>query len=249
MNPLEIHFHPTCASSYRLVKHLHGAGILGRVRLLDVSLPGPSGAMYGVWSVPWIVMKGRPVATDPIKPEEVEEFVLTGRMRPPRHTIGAFVRTLIHSMFASALVYLHRSLEPVMDPSFISAAVRTPAGGPDPGGVIDTLRRKEEEVLDRWMGDVAYTLAVGYVRTAYWASGRVRGEPAKEEVASWLLSTASIGRVGLPWRPGIVSDRVGKLVDLIREGKEELQEKVKREQETILRDDEYWEILRGISEG
>ena len=193
-----VYFHPTCASSRKLIKGLVERGYSGRVRFVDLTKP-----VKLVWSVPWVEFKGKPTATDPVSVEEVVE-ILEGRARPPKHVLSAFVRTLIHSMYASSLAYLHRSLEPVMDPEFLSAATRHPLGGAPPEEVKRVVLSREEEVLKRYEGDLEYTLAVGYVRYLYWSGGR---EPEERELALWLLTHASFGRVGLPWDPSEVRER------------------------------------------
>ena len=248
MRRVRIYIHPTCMTSYRLVKRLHEDGLLDRVELVDTSMVAPSGVFEkGVWSVPWMEVDGKPAATDPVDPEEAVGIILEGWGQIPSNPAERFMETILHSMYASSLVYIHGSLRPVLSPSLASAALRTPLGGPDPHEALKAVAAREAELLERWMDRVMRVLGIGYVRTLWWAAGGGHGElepPSQTQVAVWLLSTAGMGRVGLPWRPYLDSGRIRRLAGFIEKGFKGLLGRVAREQEAIMGDEEYWEILR-----
>jgi len=231
---VRVYFHPTCATSWRLIKGLHEEGYLKEVELVDLTKP-----VKLVWSVPWVEVDGVPAATDPVKVEEVLD-ILRGRVRPPKKGVTAFVRALIHSTFASSLAYLHDSLRVVLDDDFLKAATRYPFGGAPPEEVKESVLSQEEELLDRYREDLKYTLAVGYVRYLYWSGG----EPDPKGATLWLLTSASVGRVGLPWKPLEAREKGEDLFKLVKENRE-LYDKVKAEQEAIAEDELYWRIVGG----
>lgn len=247
MPAVRIHIHPTCMTSYRLVKKLYEENLLGKVKLVDTSLVAPSRVLEsGVWSVPWVSVDGAPAATDPVDPEEVVGIVVEGRAHLPNDPAERFMETVLHSMYASSLVYMHGSLKPVYSHSLASAAARSPLGGPEPGAVLRAVAERGEELLDKWIDAFMRVLGIGYVRTLWWAAGGGPGElepPSQTQVAVWLLSAASMGRVGLPWKPYLDSGKVRRLATFIEKGFKGLLNRVAREQETIMGDEEYWEIL------
>lgn len=247
MEAIEVFFHPSCLSSKRLIMTLHREGLLTRVRFIDVSNVAGSGAMrFEVWSVPWLVYDGRAAAMDPIKPEEMLGIIERGEADVPRHVETAFVRAVLHSSYASACVYLHGSLEPVLSESLASAAVRHPFGGPSPGEVLERVRRAGPDLLEDLMERSLITLGAAYLRAVFWTGDSDARPPDEGEVARWLLASVSIGRVGLPRRPIPDPGRVRRLAQHIRDDFSSLLERVSKEQEEVLGDEEYWSVLRGL---
>lgn len=246
---LKLFFHPSCSASRKLIRSLHRKGLIERIELIDVSNISASGAMrYEVWSVPWLVYRGRAAAMDPIKDEEIVSIVERGEAEVPRHLETAFARAVLHSSYASALVYLHGSIEPVCSEALASAAVRHPFGGPEPEEVIKRVR-EAEGLLEKLLNDVMITLSMAYLRTLYWTRGLSEASPPSEgELARWLIAFSSIGRAGLPPKPFPDNERMGKLANYIRENFSSILDKVAGEQEEIMEDEEYWRILSSIRE-
>jgi len=71
MSIVELVVHPTCFSSYRLLKTLSEKGFLNRLRILVADKPS-IGLEKKAWSVPWLLVNGEPAAADPLEPWEVE---------------------------------------------------------------------------------------------------------------------------------------------------------------------------------
>lgn len=245
---LKLFFHPSCSASRRLIMNLLRRNLLSEIELIDVSNIASSGAMrYEVWSVPWLLYGSRAAAMDPIKDEEIVSIIERREADIPRHLETAFARAVLHSSYASALVYLHGSIEPVCSEALVSAAVRHPFGGPEPSEVILRLREAGQSFLEKLLDDVIPTLSMAYLRAFYWTQDLSDAEPPTDgELARWLLAQASIGRAGLPQKPSVSRERVGRLASYIRENFSPLLEKVAREQEELMNDEDYWEFLRSL---
>ena len=246
--PVRIVIHPTCAASYEAVKALAAEGLLGRVEL--VSAESPSAVFsHRAWSVPWVLLGDRPAATDPVDPGEVVEIVSGTWQRRVVDPVEAFMSTVLHSAYAAAVAYLHGGLRPVLDMHLASAAARSPLSGVDPAQVIKEVEGRAEELYRGWEDRLMRALGVSFVREAWWASGgalsrdQLRAAAEPEAVGAWLVAKASIGRGGLPPRPLPPRERLEKLAGFVRRGAAGLLSKIRREQETILGDEEYWRIL------
>ncbi|MEB3774147.1 MAG: hypothetical protein GSR86_04375 [Desulfurococcales archaeon] len=236
--------HPTCATSYTIVKHLHSKGLLEKVELLSASDMGIV-FKHRVWSVPWIMVNGEPVATDPVEPGEVEGIIEGSGIEPPRDPTLRFMETVLHSAHASSLALLWGSLDPVMDEDLIKAALRSPLTGYTAKD-LDPSRID----YDEWMDKFGRALAISFVRELWWAA---EGNPPQEPppmdelrvyVRHWLISKASLGRAGIPLNP-LKNDysRIDSMARFLGASYKALLRRVKREQEAILSDELYWRIL------
>lgn len=244
---MRIYYHPTCASSYRVLGELSRRSLLDRVELVRVSHVAPTRALAEeIWSVPWLTDDGGPLATDPIEPEEAASIVELGRARLPEEPVRAFMSAVLASLYASALTYVHGSLRAVASRRFAEAALRSRLGGPDAGELIGTILREDPALVEDYRGKLMRTLSYGVVRTLWWAGGGVRPEepPSEREVGLWLLSSASLGRVGLPDAPHTVASRARELAEAVRSDFERLARKVDEEQSAIMHDSEYWALVR-----
>ncbi len=245
-----VYIHPTCATSYELVKTLAAEGLLDSVELRDTSIPGAV-LREAVWSVPWILVDGKPAATDPVSAGEAAEIIRGTWSRDIGDPVKAFMETVLHSAYAAALVYLHGSLRPVLDEAFASAAVRAPLSGVEPRSVLEAVEAEAERLYREWEDPIMRALGIYYVREAWWASGgslsrdQLRAAAAPEAVGAWLIAKASIGRAGLPPKPLPPRGRVERLASFIQRAASGLVNRVKREQEQILGDEEYWRLLGG----
>lgn len=246
MAPVTVYVHPTCPSSRALLEGLDSRGLLGRVRVVDATLPGPTGVLWrGVWSVPWVVVDGEPAAADPVAPEEVEAMVEGRRLEPPRDPVRAFMETVMHSGYAASLVVVHGSLEPVLDRSLASAAVRAPLTGADPESVLSSVRDDMEALYEDWIDPLARVAGLAVARALYWARGRLEPEDlaniSEGTVSAVLLALASIGRAGIPGRPPRES---GRVASFLRRGSAGIARKITREQEAL--SDGWLERLAGV---
>ena len=244
-----VYIHPTCAASYEAVKELARRGLLDRVELREAT--AAAALREGVWSVPWVLVDGRPVATDPVPAEEVAAIV-EGSWSPGSggfDPLEAFAETVLHSAYAAAVAYLNKGLDQVIDEALVSAATRAPLRGLDPAALAGEIRGKAGELYARWEDAYMRALGISYVRELWWATGggldreRLRELATPENIGAWLLAKASVGRAGLPWRPLLERERLERLAGFIQRGAAGLVSRIRREQERILGDEEYWGIL------
>jgi len=226
---------------------------LDRVEIVSTHDPVGSGVLAGrVWSVPWILLDGVPVATDPVEPGEVEAIVTGQWSNTVRDPVEAFLEAVLHSAYAAAVAYLHDSVLSVLDEALVSAATRSPLSGIEPREVIDQVRERSNKLWAEWRDKVMRALGISFVRETWWASNtgldreRLRQIATPEIVGAWLVAKASIGRSGLPPRPLPSRKSLEKLAGFIKRGAAGLLSKIRREQEEILSDKEYWETLRSL---
>jgi len=233
--------HPTCYSSYKLFKELASSGLLSSLRLVSAACPTALLA-YSAWSVPWLVVDGKPAAADPLSVREVEAAAAGKSLVLEKDPCEAFVEAVLHSSYASSLVALWGSFRPVVDESLASAAARSPLTGVEPREVLRCVAERSKQLYEESKGLIARTLAYSLARDVLWASGRgveakVLREAARPElVGAWLLAKASAGRVGLPASPAPSADVVRLVSRLLESSAEEILERVRREQETVLSD-------------
>ncbi|MCS7107332.1 MAG: hypothetical protein NZ902_04425 [Acidilobaceae archaeon] len=243
---ITIYVHPTCYSSYHLVKELKGKSLRG---LEFKVLRSPQLSLTrGIVSVPWVEVGGSPAATDPVSAEEVEQMA-SGKYAP---SVGkpeeAFMKALLSSSFSAALSLLHGDIVPAISRAFVMAALRTPFSGLDEREIMEDLLRSSRALYENAEQKIAKTVSMAYVRELYWAGAR---EARADKVAfySWLLAKASIGRAGLPIDPRERNERgIGLVLSIIEGEGERLMERVAREQSTIYGDREYLEYVKSLDQ-
>ena len=249
---ITIVIHPTCASSYRLVKNLVEVDLIDKIRLVDISSP-KNFTKSRPWSVPWVVVDGKPIAADPIDIYEVAEIINDSWSRQI-DIEEQFMKTVLSSAYASSLVYLWENIEIVLEDSFIVAAVRASLSGLEVEKIRRILEAKSRKLYTEWEEKITRSLAYVLIREYWWSSGgkttaqELRRTLNREVIGLWLLGKASIGRVGLPPRPLLGREKTKLLLDTILGSLEKILARIEREQTTILGDREYWEILDRYAE-
>ena len=253
VSKIKIYIHPTCATSYYVVKHLASKRLLDGVEIVSTHDPAGSGVLAGrIWSVPWILLDDAPVATDPVEPGEVKAIVTGQWSNEIGDPVGAFLETVLHSAYAAAVAYLHDSVLPVLDGALVSAATRSPLSGIEPKEVIGQVGLRSGKLWAEWRDKVMRALGISFVQETWWASNegldreKLRQIATPEIVGAWLVAKASIGRSGLPPRPLLSRESLEKLAGFIKRGAAGLLSKIRREQEEILGNKEYWETLRNL---
>ncbi|MCC6041667.1 MAG: hypothetical protein LM554_00760 [Desulfurococcaceae archaeon] len=253
MRRVEVLIHPTCLSSYRLIKKLIEKNTISRVKL--VSMENLFQIInYKAWSVPWIIVDGQAAATDPVEYPELEA-IIENRELVVRDPLEAFKNTIIHSGYLSSIVALWGSINPILNNEVISVAIREPITKINVEYVKERIVEKKEEIY-REIIDVVYrTLGIAFVRELLWAS---RGELTEDDltkyvdpliVKTWLIAKASIGRIGLPrdpWNRG--SESAEAISNFISRSARGILNKVRREYEEITSDEDYWRVIREISD-
>jgi len=247
---VKIYIHPTCKSSYTLIKHLYEKQLLPETQLIDATrLP-----VKAPWSVPWIEANGYPAATDPVSPEEVDALILDGRIEPPSRPVEAFMESILYSGHASAQVLLHQSLTPVIDEDYIMAALRAPGDRETVEAAAREIESRREELYWEWKGRIARALSLSFARELAWAlGGRVTPETLEDRadpltISLWITAKASTGRAGLPWRPS-PPPAAEEMSGFLRRGAKRIARKVNEEIAAINGDSVYWDIVASTLSG
>ncbi|MET1101834.1 MAG: hypothetical protein ABWW69_05090 [Pyrodictiaceae archaeon] len=245
---IRIYIHPLSIACYNIVKTLEAESLLDRVVIVNTSVVGASGIIrHGVWSVPWITVDGKPLATEPIPVDEVIDIIVYGRAHEVHDPVEAFINTIVASTLASAIAFLHGSLYPVLDKALAMAAVREPLTGIDTDKLLEEVRSREREIYSDAEEKLVRSLAIAFMSDIWWIvrgkCSEIEGLVRDEVVALWLIAKASIGRLGLPPRPSISMERIGMLRAFIEDNLKGLCNRVVKDYETILSDEEYWRLL------
>jgi len=244
-----LYFHQSCATSREVILGLSRRGLLERVELIPLD-GGIESLRAGVWSVPWLVIDGMPVATDPVTADEVAEIINGGKV-DVGDPLDAFMNAVLHSSLATALTLLHGSVAAVADPSLASAAARSPLTGVDPEALAARVRAEGDRLFLEWRDKLRRAATVSYVRELYWASGgaitaeELAAHATQASVGAWLIAKGSLGRAALPPRPkGVAREDAEWIASFVRRAARGLLEKVREEQESIYSDSEYLGLLR-----
>lgn len=244
-----IYIHPTCYSSYTLVKYLLDRGLINEVNIVDTS--NPSSLDVRILSVPWVTLGSRVIAADPVTGSEIESMIRGAYKPVVDNPLESFLKTLLASSYASSLALLHGDVSYAVFRELVEASLRTYYSGVDPESVAEILRREGRSLYESLEVKLAKVLAVNYVRELYWASsGTLSHEMLvsatnRLSVTSWLLAKASIGRVGLPGNPlkSINVDGVELVISILEAEGSKIVEGIRREQETIFSDMSYISYL------
>lgn len=241
MTEVKILVHKSCASSYKLFNELKSRGLLGKTRIVAVS--GYSALRIGVLSVPAAIRGDEVVLVDPISVDEVEMLVSGG-------TLGeldldsaekVFIESTIHSGALVTAIVLHRSLRPALDSAWISAATRSKLyvnGEEVVKALLGKLRSNQESILrDNWETFVK-AVAFSLTRELYWAG---ISEVSRDLVALWLLSKASLGRIGLPQMPRR-PEATDEVYEVVRANWDRWVKRIDEEQRTIRSDAEFMSL-------
>ena len=240
MARIRIYYHETCYSSFRLLTALEMENLLDRVELVRAGSP----SVYSdglLWSVPWITLDGKPVATDPVSIDDVKAILGMGSLVEKPY-IQAFTEAILHSSYATSLSLLHGSLKPVIEEKFVSAALRAPIRGIDLSQAMEQLERSSEKLFGEIYDSMVKSAGIAFLRTLWWAhKGNLSDFPPDNIevlVGFWLLSTASIGRVGLPRDPRKPKVEAAKrIAEFVESSWGRLVSRIESEQRLILESD------------
>ncbi len=249
-----MYIHPTCATSYSIIKYLYEKNLIDRIKIINTSmvhrLPG-----FKIWSVPWVVRNNKPVATDPVDGKELEALI-EGNEIIIKDLVNAFMSSVLHSVLASAIAALHSSIRPVIDVDLLNAATRGMLEDSEAVNVINELSSKSEILYEEWRERIARALSISFVRDVWWSHGGQLEHSDVEAIATpgyigaWLIAKAGIGRIALPDKPLLLhtnTKTLNAMSRFIRSNVKGLVRKIEKEQKTIIDDGEYWNIINRIS--
>lgn len=244
---MRIYIHPTCSSSYKLVKYMMERDI--SVELIDASVPA-SIIERGIVSVPWVEIGGEPVAADPVEPEEIEQM-LKGNYSPRIDPMEAFRRSLLASSYLSALSLAHARVDVGITTGFLKAALRSAYSGLSAIDLMREVKRDSNSIYEALEEKIAKVVAASFLRELYWTRGaREELRTAFDErlLSLWLLSKISIGRAGIPGAPPKINrNGISIVMSLLESSGERMMHKIVEEQETIIKDLGYLEHLNKVS--
>ncbi|AFZ70102.1 putative thioredoxin/glutaredoxin [Caldisphaera lagunensis DSM 15908] len=244
---IELYFHPTCATSHEIIMSLYEKGYLDNIKLHNTLAPLENNF---IWSVPWLIVNKEPVGTDPITSEEIIEIIENKKIdiNDPKES---FMMSILHSSYASSISILHKDLQPVINNSFIKASIRYGFSNIELNEFKSQIIKIKENLFEEYRDKIRRALAVSFVRELYWSkSGKIDYNEIVNYsneiiVGLWLLSKASIGRVGLISKPYIYGDiDIKEISEFVSKRGKGLLEKIKEEQDAIYNDKKYWEIIK-----
>ena len=248
MRKVEVFIHPTCISSYHLVKGLLERRLLDKL-VLHVACDPSYALKRGAFSVPWVVVDGVPTAADPVSVDEVES-IIEGKPLEPLDPVTAIKNTILHSGYLSSVVALWGSFKPVVTVDVISIATRSYLTRVDVYEALRAVSAKGEELYRELIGQITRSLAVGFTRELFWASNGALDEETLKSTATplvvgaWLIAKASVGRIGLPSRPWKAGKEVAiEVANFIQRSSKGLLNKVKEEYTVIASDEDYWRVV------
>ena len=240
--------HPLCKSSYSLLRGLDEKGLLGEFKVVVLDRPLTSTIRGFPWSVPMILdSKGTPLAMDPLGVEEAESILAGDAV--VEDDVEQFTRSILYSAYASATVLSHRSLEPLLDHSFLAPALRLPLRRVDYRAALDKLRRGLERLYEENKEVIAKALSLSIVRFLYYSGvrdpDRLSTAVNGDSVSAMIHSMASIGRVNTPLDPGRadMSDYIASFIARRAKG---LLRKIAGEHEEITGDEDYWRLIERL---
>lgn len=253
---LKIYYHPTCITSYKLLRRLYDEGFLDEVDLIDTSLEVGDALSKEIFSVPWIEdMSGNILLAGPVNIDIIVNWIDKGAITfigdaTKEILFRNFINGLVDSQAASTLAVVHWSLRPLMTTKFLEA---TTWANIYRGGIelleklrMDILEREENILRELFKNKLRATLSIGFMRELYWAYGGILPERLENisppHIALWMLSKASIGRVGLPF-PTIREDfflRILEIYDWLAKNYIFTINYIKKEQKTITSDEDLW---------
>lgn len=244
---IRVYFHPTCASSYKLIRYIMERNI--SVKLVDTSSPATA-IKRGILSVPWIEVGGEPAATDPIEPEELD-LMLSGRYSPKIEPMEAFQRSLLASSYLSSVSLAHGRVDVGVTTAFLKAALRSVYSGISARELLLSIKKDAQSIYEALENKIARSVAMSFVREIYWTYGAQEGlDMILDErlFELWLISKISIGRAGIPGTPPNVSRKgVSAVMSLLGSDKDRMMKRVAEEQERIIKDLEYLNYVKKVT--
>ncbi len=255
LKKLTLYVHPTCASSYRIVKYLMSTGKLGEVKIVNVSSDILATFKLGIFSVPFLFVEGEPIAADPLEPELVRKFVEGGDVAEfaPKNLSEAYsrlVKSILSSSYVLIYTLVHGKPDLVTGSRFFDVASRlTLARGLSRDELMDLVRRNWSELLGELRRRGSKIIAANLLRELYWSSGSLSGELIRSlsdyVISAWLIGKVSIGRAGIPVGKELsrVRELARTVLEVLLERGSELISKVVEEQRKIESDRYYLGLL------
>ena len=244
--------HPTCYTSYRLLKKLSRERMLNKVKLVDVAVNPHIAFRYRILSVPAIIIDEKPVYAGPIDLDKAIEL-LNGNMESIRREHVDFndiVKAVADSFALSSIVVVHGPKTALNFKETIKASI----GLVDDNELDERIREllSSDELVAKMYAKAVRNVAYNIVRILYWTYGKrlsslrdLEEFLSLDHIALLLEAFTILGRIGLKHlrRKNLV-EKARRVYEYLVENFSTIHSRVFEEQDQIIFDDEYMDILR-----
>ncbi|WP_449462432.1 hypothetical protein PQ610_00090 [Tardisphaera miroshnichenkoae] len=242
---MEVYYHPSCLSSYKLIKGLESAGYLGAVRLVNTAKEFQDALEKGVISVPYVFAGGRPVLVDPVTYDEVIDL-LQGKKRASitvEQAAQNFIRSVSASAFAATASLMRGSFKSLLSGGFMLAASKIYLHDREfeLGELLSYLEDNDSRLFEESRDHLIRSVAYNVLRMSFWAGHEDGLDDAT--IKMLLLARGSLGRVAIPYPPDISESLVKSISETLAERGQKYLEMLRQERETILSDEKYKAFL------
>lgn len=247
--------HPTCYTSYKLVEALHEHKLLDNIELIDVAQKPSIALEYRILSVPAIVVNGKTLYAGPIDLDKALRLIRGEIEAINVHLdveglVNKIIEVVADSLALSAIT-IYNGIEQVL---YFKDTIRAGIGLVDDELLEKafTVIKSNSEYHEKFVEKATRNLAYNTMRILYWSYGkRIKTLRDLREFLSLDHLALIIEALSVNGRIGLVHYRRKKLVERIRPVYEYLTENFARiindvfkEQDKIIFDDEYIDILR-----
>ncbi len=247
--------HPTCKTSYNLIKKLYNEEeLLKKTIIIDVASKPFYAIAMGVLSVPIIILKNDPLYAGPIDAEKAIRLLKEPSRLPSQNgsikELAEKIPLIIGDSQALSSILVYNGLEAVLG---YKNTIKAGLGVRDNHTVDNAIEEfiKNKELVEKAYRKAVRNLAYNTIRLLYWTyCNRMKHVRDFEEFLSLdhlalLLETSAIyGRIGLiHYRRKHVVEKTRPVYEYIRNRFDKILEYVVSEQEEIIGDEEYLKIL------
>jgi predicted thioredoxin/glutaredoxin len=240
-----------------VVKHLIKKELIDNVELIDTSKVLNDVLTKSIISVPWIEVNNQAIASDPIHPEFAEYLITGNKDKLSKYlpndvdeAVEEFKRGLLASSYASSVILIHNSLDPILRSDFpiISSKLRLTSIKSD--DLLIKLNARHSKILDDIKPKSIRILTRNFVRESYLINNEVDEAYFLNidagVLATWLLAKASVGRAIMPTEPEKLLSLGNRMKEILQERARDYLNDVLNEQKMIRNDKEYLSILLNI---
>lgn len=247
--------HPTCYTSYNLVKKLYEHKLLEGIELVDIAFDPSVALRYRALSVPAIIVNNNLVYAGPIDIDKTIRLLQEGlnviRIEASIDEIVDMVVKTIADSFALSSIAIYNGVESVLK---FKETIKAGIGLIDEEkldkaiSLINSNEKYKEKILNKAYKNIAYNI----IRIIYWTYGkRLRNLRdlleflSLDHIALLIETSAIYGRIGLiHYRRKELIEKVKPVYSYITENFNSIYERITAEQDKIIFDDDYLKILK-----
>ncbi len=245
--------HPTCYTSYRLLKKVNEEKLLDKIKLVDIAANPHIALKYGILSAPAIIIDEKLVYAGPIDLDKAVELLRgnTDSIKKDNISVNDIVKAVADSFALSSIVLIHGLDVALSFRETIKASIGI-VDDSDLDSRIHELLSKTELVAKAY-AKATRNVAYNVVRILYWTYGKrlsslrdLEEFLSLDHLALLLEAFTILGRIGLKHlrRKNLVEKARG-VYKYLTENFSTIRSRVFEEQDQIIFDDEYMDLLRG----